>query len=148
MSATGTARRLHELDEEECRRLLGTAVLGRLAFTEGALPAIQPVHFALLGGTVVIPTRPGSKVTAAAAHTVVAFEVDDFDPVRRTGWSVTVVGPSRLVTDADDLAALDALGLAPWAPTEHPCCIAVRPTIWRGRVLSEAGDAVPAGEAF
>jgi len=128
--------RLWELNEEECRELMGTAVIGRLAFTERALPAVQPVPFSLLGGHVVIPTRPGSKVAAATADTVVAFEVDDFDLLTRTGWSVTTVGPSRLLTRQDEIDALDAVGLQPWAPTPHRCYIAVRTSIWHGRRLS------------
>ena len=135
MATTTDLRRLRELDEEECRQLLGTAVIGRIAFTDGALPAIQPVHFTLLGGHVYIPTRPGSKVAAATANAVVAFEADDFDPDTREGWSVTTVGPSRLVTHPHDIESLHALGLEPWAPTEHLCYIAVRTSIWTGRRL-------------
>ncbi len=136
MSGSDAERRLWELNEEECRELLGTAVIGRLAFTEGALPAVQPVHFALLGSHIVIPTRPGSKVAAATANTVVAFEADDFDPQTRTGWSVTAVGPSRLLTDQREMAELDDLGLRPWAPTADRCYIAVRTSIWHGRRLA------------
>src|SRR5215212_11451785 len=108
MAMTADVRRLRELDEEECRTLLGTAVIGRIAFTDGALPAIQPVHFTLLAGHVYIPTRPGSKVAAATANSVVAFEADAFDAETRLGWSVTTVGPSRVVTHPDDIAALHA----------------------------------------
>ena len=86
------------LDEAECRRLLARAVIGRLAYTEGALPAIQPVHFTVHDGQVVIPTRVGSKVAAASMGAVVAFEVDEYDAASRTGWNVTVVGPSAVVT--------------------------------------------------
>ena len=136
MTTPHAERRLWELNEEECRELLGTAVIGRLAFTEGALPAIQPVHFTLLGNDVFIPTRPGSKVAAATTNTVVAFEADEFDPQTRTGWSVTTVGQSRLLTDQDASEALDALGLRPWAPTPHLCYIAVRTSIWHGRRLA------------
>jgi hypothetical protein len=135
MATTADVRHLRDLDEEECRELLGTAVLGRIAFTDGALPAIQPVHFALLGGHIYIPTRLGSKVAAATANAVVAFEVDDFDPITHIGWSVTAVGPSRLVTRPDDIAALHALGLEPWASTLDPCYIAVRTSLWSGRQL-------------
>src|SRR5690349_23146918 len=117
MTTSDEERRLRELDEEECRELLGTAVIGRIAFTEGALPAIQTVHFTLLGGHVYIPTRPGSKVAAATRNAVVAFQADDFDAETRVGWSVTTVGPSRLITRPDDVEALRALGLEPWAPT-------------------------------
>src|SRR5690349_14422971 len=135
MTTSDEERRLRELDEEECRELLGTAVIGRIAFTEGALPAIQPVHFSLLGGHIYIPTRPGSKVAAATANAVVAFEVDAFEPTTRMGWSVTTVGMSRLVTRPDDIAELHALGLEPWAPTAEPCYIAIRTSIWHGRRL-------------
>jgi nitroimidazol reductase NimA-like FMN-containing flavoprotein (pyridoxamine 5'-phosphate oxidase superfamily) len=135
MTGPDPARRLWELDEEECRELLGTAVLGRIAFTERGVPAIQPVHFSLLGDNVVIPTRPGSKVAAAIANAVVAFEADHFDPKTRTGWSVTTVGRSRLLTDADEIAALDALGLRPWADTPQRCYIVVRTGVWHGRRL-------------
>ena len=139
MTVPDQDRRLQELDEEECRQLLGTAVIGRLAFTEGSLPAVQPVHFTLLGGHVVIPTRPGSKVAAATANAVVAFEVDDFAPDERTGWSVTAIGPSRLITRPDEIEALQALGLAPWASTPQLCYIAVRTSILRGRRLFWSG---------
>jgi nitroimidazol reductase NimA-like FMN-containing flavoprotein (pyridoxamine 5'-phosphate oxidase superfamily) len=135
MTVPDARRRLRELDEEECRQLLGTAVIGRIAYTEGALPAIQPVHFSLLGGHIYIPTRPGSKVAAAAANAVVAFEADDFDPATRMGWSVTAIGASRLVTDPEHIESLQALGLEPWAPTPHRCYIAIRAGIWRGRRL-------------
>jgi nitroimidazol reductase NimA-like FMN-containing flavoprotein (pyridoxamine 5'-phosphate oxidase superfamily) len=135
MTDSDAERRLWELNEEECRELLGTAVIGRIAFTEGALPAVQPVHFTLLGGHVYIPTRPGSKVAAAIANTVVAFEADDFDPRTRTGWSVTTIGQSRLLTDDEETGELDALGLRPWASTPHRCYIAVHTSIWHGRRL-------------
>lgn len=137
-------RTLEDLDEEECRRLLATAVIGRLAFTEGALPTIQPVHFALSGDRVVIPTRVGSKAAAASRGAVVAFEADDFDAAGRVGWNVTVIGPSWVITDPVEVRALDALGVRPWAPAAEPCYIAVRLGFVRGRRL---GVGVPAGHA-
>jgi uncharacterized protein len=148
MTIPDADRRLRELSEEECRELLGTAVIGRIAFTEGSLPAVQPVHFTLLGEHVYIPTRPGSKVAAAVANTVVAFEADHFDPTTKTGWSVTTIGPSRLLTDDDATAALDALGLRPWASTPHRCYIAVRTSIWHGRRLVAPEQAALLGGAL
>lgn len=118
-------RRLDELNEEECRQLLGTAVIGRIAFMERVFPVVQPVHFALIGNDVYIPTRRGSKMAAAGRNAPVAFEVDAFDPSGRTGWNVTAVGRLRLVTDAEDIAELAAVGLSPWAPAAQPCYIAI-----------------------
>jgi nitroimidazol reductase NimA-like FMN-containing flavoprotein (pyridoxamine 5'-phosphate oxidase superfamily) len=125
--------RLQALDESECQRLLAGAVIGRLAYTEGALPAIQAVSFTMRGTQIVIPTRAGSKVAAASRGAVVAFEVDDFDTTTRTGWNVTVVGPSRVACLPDEVAALDALGAHPWAPADAPCYIVVEIALVRGR---------------
>ena len=54
------------LDEAECLALLRTAAIGRVAFTEGALPAIEPVPFRMAGGQVLIPTRRGSRLAAGS----------------------------------------------------------------------------------
>jgi hypothetical protein len=121
------------LDEAECRRLLGRAVVGRLGFTEGALPVIQPVSFAVAEEEIVIPTRQGSKVAVASRGAIVAFEIDEFDPADRTGWNVTVVGPSRVISDAGAVRALDELGARPWPPADSCCYVAVRIRLLRGR---------------
>ncbi|MCU1613172.1 MAG: pyridoxamine 5-phosphate oxidase-related FMN-binding protein [Frankiales bacterium] len=134
--ATERERLLDLLDEADCRRLLATAIMGRIAFTEGAMPAIQPVSFALRGEDVLIPTGLGSKMAAGSRGAVLAFEVDDYDLVERTGWNVTVIGPSRLISDPDQVRTLDALGVRPWAPAFTHCYIALRMAVVRGRCIS------------
>jgi hypothetical protein len=67
---------------------------------------------------------------------VVAFEVDDYDVFERTGWNVTVIGPSRLISARSQVAALDALGVLPWAPATTHCYIAVHMAVVRGRRIS------------
>ena len=42
-------------------------------------------------------------------------EVDDIDPVARTGWSVLVTGFAEEVTDPDELEACGLLPLGRWA---------------------------------
>jgi uncharacterized protein len=138
-------RLLEVLEEDECLELLAGAVVGRLAFTEDAMPAIQPVSFGILDGEVLIPTRPGSKVAAASRGAVVAFEVDDVDAVERTGWNVTVIGPSRVVTDPAVIRSFDRRGIRPWVPTAEHCYIAVRITLVRGRRLRQASAGVRRG---
>lgn len=151
MTVSGFSRRLVELDVEECRTLLGSMTLGRLAYTEGALPAVRPVSFVLHGDEVLIPTGAGSKVAAASRGAVVAFEVDEIDAERHTGWNVTVVGPSRVITDPLEIDALDALGIRAWVGSDEPCYIAVGIARISGRrVLGQdgaLGSAVPAAEA-
>jgi uncharacterized protein len=136
-------RLLHVLDGLECRRLLGTASLGRIAFTEEAMPAIQPASFALSGDDVLIPTGLGSKMAAGSRGAVLAFEVDDYDLTARTGWNVTVIGPSRLISDPGQVVALDALGALPWAPATTHCYIALHMAVVRGRRISATGAPSP-----
>lgn len=124
-------RRLELLDEATCRQLLGTAGSGRLGFSEGALPAILPVPFALQPDHLVIPAHRQSPVVAAVRGAVVALEVDCYDVAGRTGWSVTVIGPARLLGAPADLAVPAHLRAASPA-TADLCFIAVEFGIVRG----------------
>jgi hypothetical protein len=137
-------RLLEVLDDAECRRLLGNGVIGRLAFTENALPAIQPVHYIVHAGRILIPTSLGTKVAAASRGAIVAFEVDDFDAVAHTGWNVTVVGASHVISDPAGVAELDALGARAWAPSHQPCYVAVEMAVVRGRRISVLAPSVDA----
>ncbi|MGQ7295903.1 pyridoxamine 5'-phosphate oxidase family protein [Quadrisphaera sp. KR29] len=136
-------RRLVRLEEHECWELLRSQQLGRLVFTDAVLPAVLPVGFAVVGSDVVVAASPGEKVAAAARGAVVAFEVDSADPATRTGWSVTAVGPARLLSDPHLAAELRARGLAPWAPSPLATYLAVAVKVISGRRLT-SGSAQPA----
>jgi uncharacterized protein len=141
------------LDKAQCLALMATMLLGRIAFTEGALPAVQPVAFALAHGEVFIPTHRGSTVAAASRGAVVAFEVDEFDALSRTGWDVTIVGASRVISDPAEVDHLDELGVRAWAAPGDHCYIGIRAQLVRGRRISRprppvhgvpsVGDAMP-----
>jgi len=124
---------LEELSRAECLRLLATVTIGRIAYTRQALPAVEPVHFALHDGAIVIRTDAGGGLAAATRHAVVAFQADDLYSARRTGWSVTVVGRCEELTDAGDIARLDELGLEPWIPGARDHVIRIVPGIVTGR---------------
>jgi uncharacterized protein len=82
----------------------------------------------LRDGAVVIPTRAGSALAQAARGAVLAFEADSYDQAARTGWCVTVVGPSRVV----------AVGRSP-----DVCLIVVQVGLvrgWRTTLSSTVGD--------
>lgn len=85
-----------ELDVPECMRLLATATLGRLGYTQAALPAVQPVSYAVTGGAVVMPAVTGSAAVAAVRGAIVVLTVDTFAGDPADGWVVTVVGPTRV----------------------------------------------------
>ena len=129
---------LEELPRAECLRLLATVPVGRIVYTRQAMPAVEPVNFALDGGGIVIRTDPGGKLAAAISRTVVAFEADDLDPATRSGWSVTVVGRSQEVTDPDEMARLHKLGIESWAPGAREHFIRIEPGIVTGRRLRPA----------
>jgi nitroimidazol reductase NimA-like FMN-containing flavoprotein (pyridoxamine 5'-phosphate oxidase superfamily) len=138
---TDADRTLEILGDDECRRLLATASIGRLAFTADALPAIQPVSYVVRRRQVLIPARCDSEMVRAAHGAVVAFEVDTYCPGSpgqelRPGWSVTGVGASRVVTEPDQVARWDALRRAARSIRPDHCYIAVRLGLLRGWRMS------------
>lgn len=106
---------LEILGREECLTLLACAPIGRVIYTEQALPAVQPVTFAFTGGAVVIRTAAGSRLAAATRGSVVGFEADEFHPDTAAGWSVMIVGRASTVTDPGRLADLARLQLRQWS---------------------------------
>lgn len=88
---------LEVLSRSECIELIRSVPIGRIVFTHQALPAIRPVSFSVVDGTVVIPTRSGSNLATAAQGAVVAFQADAFDAGGSSGWSVTVVGHAEVI---------------------------------------------------
>jgi len=121
------------LGRAECLRLLGSVSVGRVAFTSNALPSVQAVTFVLHGQEVVFRTSPGSMLDTALGKSIVAFEADEFDNARRTGWSVTAVGPASVVTDPARLAELAELPLSPWEGDNRPHFVAISTSIVNGR---------------
>ncbi|GAA4203481.1 pyridoxamine 5'-phosphate oxidase family protein [Streptosporangium oxazolinicum] len=132
---------LQILSRQECVALLVSASIGRIVFTDRALPAVQPVNFVLDDEDIVIRTGLGSKLAAAASDAIVAFEADEFDHSTRTGWSVTAVGPARAVREPGEIERLSTLPLHPWAPGDHGHYIVVRAEQITGRRLSRRHDA-------
>jgi uncharacterized protein len=122
------------LAEDECRDLLASGSLGRIAFSLGDQPEIFPVNYAADGSLVVFRTASGTKILEAVKRRV-AFEVDGWDPDTRYAWSVIVKGIAEEVTAAIDpfAAALRKLPVYPMAPGEREQTIAVYPSEISGR---------------
>ncbi|WP_028927699.1 pyridoxamine 5'-phosphate oxidase family protein [Pseudonocardia acaciae] len=131
-------RDLTELTGEECLRLLGEARIGRVVFNESALPAIQPVNFALDDRQIIFRTAGGAKLAAALRRSVAAFEVDEIDPSTWTGWSVVAIGRTHEITDPARLAVLSETMPEPWAPDRTAHIIAISIEIITGRQLKVA----------
>ena len=127
---------LESLDRTQSMRLLETVHVGRLVFTEGALPAVQPVNFRMWRGDVVIRVSGGWKASAAAHNLVVAFQADELDLEVRTGWSVTVVGHAQEVTKVADLVELSGTFVQPWVEGPRDRFVRIRTEKVTGRRLS------------
>lgn len=101
---------------DACLDLLATVSVGRIGVTIDALPVVLPVNFVLQNGAVVFRTVPGTKLDAATAGMVVAFEADRYgDEGHRDGWSVLLRGVAQEINERADLESARSLPLESWA---------------------------------
>jgi uncharacterized protein len=132
---------LTALPRDESLDLLRSVPVGRIVFTEHAMPAIRPVNFAIMAdGDIVIRTGPGSKLSAATRRAIVAFEADQISDASRDGWSVVVTGRARHVTSPEEIAEIDGAMPRPWASGERHDVIRITADIVEGRRLIRNGD--------
>ncbi|MFR9805153.1 pyridoxamine 5'-phosphate oxidase family protein [Pseudonocardia sp. RS010] len=96
------------VDSAQCRVLLAKAAVGRVLFTDMAMPAAVPVVYVLDDDAVVFRVSDDSPL-APVGGSVVGFETDDLDPATGEGWSVGVVGLATEVTDPTRLDALSTV---------------------------------------
>ncbi|MFC5957568.1 pyridoxamine 5'-phosphate oxidase family protein [Streptomyces pratens] len=130
--------RLLDLGPEECRTLLSTHGVGRVAVSAPDGPAVVPVNYEVVDDVIAFRTAPDS-VLAAAVGSDTAFEVDRVDEAMSQGWSVLAVGPARRVTDPDDVRRLtEHTHTPPWAGGEREMWVTIRPTTLTGRRISPA----------
>jgi nitroimidazol reductase NimA-like FMN-containing flavoprotein (pyridoxamine 5'-phosphate oxidase superfamily) len=125
-----------ELTEAECWQLLASAPLGRVVFTQHALPAIRPVNHLVDDRAIIIRSHLRSAITARAADqegngVVVCYEADDINVARHTGWSVIATGWARLVSDPALVTRYER-ELEPWVDRPMDYVIAIRPQIITG----------------
>ena len=133
--------RLERLSAVECRRLLSSAPVGRLAVPTPNFPTFDPVSFAVVEGELVVAVRPGSSGDALPGGSVVAFEADVLDSVLREGWSVVVKGP---VEDLDpDVAELVRPLLSPWTAAPGDRLLLVRSDQITGQRVVSGSLATP-----
>ena len=124
---------LEVLGRDDCLRLLALATLGRIGFTSGALPTVLPVSFHFDGERILVRTGRGSQLDDALQDVVVAFEVDDFDPIHHSGWSVAVTGVATEVSDPTELDRARHAPVAHWAPAVDEVVVAISTEFVSGR---------------
>ncbi|MGW3042121.1 pyridoxamine 5'-phosphate oxidase family protein [Kitasatospora sp. NPDC001159] len=92
------------LDRARALELLARATVGRVVYTIGALPAVQPVSFRLAPGQdggVLLSAPADSELARAVQDAVIAFEADEVNGADGSGWYVTVLGRAQVRHAAD-----------------------------------------------
>jgi nitroimidazol reductase NimA-like FMN-containing flavoprotein (pyridoxamine 5'-phosphate oxidase superfamily) len=133
-------RQRRDLPREECLRLLGEVPVGRVVFTQRALPAVRAVSHLVEDDQIVFRADLGTVISSEASGdrgTVVAYEADLIDAAESLGWSVVVVGRAAHVTDEAE-AARYRRALPSWATGGDDDIIALRAGIVAGFRLEPA----------
>lgn len=148
---TQQGRRVRYLDRDEALRLLATVSMGRLVFTERALPAVRPVTHLVVGEDIVVRLDDRSTLTSLVTDpgtpgVVVAYEADVIDPESHLGWSVVVTGFAYVVAGAEEGHGY-AERLRPWAGESTNSAVRIRPGVVNGfRLEAVSPEAVPRSE--
>jgi nitroimidazol reductase NimA-like FMN-containing flavoprotein (pyridoxamine 5'-phosphate oxidase superfamily) len=127
-----TVARSESIPADECRRLLATLSVGRVAFVDDGLPKILPVNYRFYEGAVIFRTDYGALLNAVQGATA-AFEIDAVEGDCRSGWSVLVQGQSEEVWQEEQLVRLRKLGLRPWAAGLRDHYVRITPDVVTGR---------------
>lgn len=141
--------RVEELDEAECLRLISAGGIGRIAFTGRFGPTVLPVNYKLHDGTIVFRTRQDSptdedlRTGIANAEYKVAFEIDEFSPLTREGWSVLVQGPAHHVESDAERASVREAGVEPWAGGPRELFLRITPSRVTGRRIVRPRETAP-----
>ncbi len=94
----GHLREPQGLDELECARLLESQRLGRVAYTDGALPQVLPVFYSMDGPALVFRAGARSRLAECVVGNVVGFEADNLGSEGLPKWIVRIVACVEDVT--------------------------------------------------
>lgn len=138
MAASGSPpRRFSSLPSTECVALLQSHTIGRVGWNTVDGPQILPVTYVLRDGSIIFRTTPYGALSELRNVRQVAFEVDEFDVVTRTGWSVLVRGTAKAATNPDELSELwEEQDPIPWAAGARTLFIIISTDRLSGRVIS------------
>ena len=118
-AAAASDPHLVSLDEKECRAYLAGGGVGRVIFRSAGRPVALPVNFKTLAGDIIFRSADDGEVSTVAPEEPVSFEVDHIDEAMREGWSVLATGTVRPVLADDQIGAVKAFGIEPWAGGER-----------------------------
>ena len=124
---------VEDLSPSECWDLLRREAVGRLAVAVANTPDIFPINYIVDDGSIVFRSAPGTKLAAAVLGRGVALEIDGYDTVATTAWSVVVKGAARRIETMKEYLVADDLPLFPWHTAPKPDLVRIEPEIVTGR---------------
>ena len=128
--------RLETLDRDECRRLLGSANIGRLGYCSDSGPRILPMNYTLVGESVTFRTGLDTVASHQLFDHPIAFEVDQVD--EQSGWSVLVIGNAQPLDEASLLLLDVGQSPEPWPEGRRSLVVQLPLTMMTGRRVHPA----------
>ena len=132
---------LDQLDYDECIRRLDGESVGRIALLVNELLVVVPVNYRMVqtdGRTwIVFRTEPDGILDRPDVHA--AFEIDDADAAKRTGWSVLVQGMLQRV-DPDSADMRERFDPVPWPRSPRDRWMTIEPFSVTGRRIHTPAD--------
>src|SRR6478672_1444647 len=119
------------LDDDQAWTLIEATKHGRLVVTVAGEPDIFPVNYAASGRKLFLRTAPGNKLAQLTINAKVLFETDGI--LSQEAWSVVLRGTARVLSNSDELAAIEELGLKTWVPTLKDFYVEIDPKSVSGR---------------
>ena len=134
-------QRFGRMPTRTCRERLAGGTIGRVAWSNDKGPQVLPVTYVLHDDQIVFRTDPRGPLATLQGGEPAVFEVDDFDPSTRHGWSVVVRGrayATRRSARAEQLwREADPV---PWAAGDRPLFISITLDELTGRVINRRAE--------
>ena len=131
-----TSQRVRTLTEPECLARLERCVIGRVAWNTVDGPRVVPVTYRVHHRTIVFRTSVDGALAELAHPRRAAFEIDEYDLIDQTGWSVLVSGQSHPGTRPAELSTLwSEADPEPWAGGTRNLFIVISMEAVTGRLV-------------
>ncbi len=121
------------LDEGECWERLACAPYGRVVTHAAHELDVFPVNHRVDGRTIVFRTAAGTKLLELTIHGVVVFHIDGIEAGE--AFSVVVKGAAEQLETGPEIAAVEPLGVRPWAPEAKDRWVRITPESVSGRAF-------------
>ena len=134
---------LEPFGEEESWQLISPGGVGRIGYSGRFGPTILPVNFKVQDRALYFRTARHSTMEEdlhtgiAHADYKVAFEVDHFDDMAHTGWSVLVQGDVHPMESDEERAAASASGVETWVGGQRDLFLRITPTRITGHSIGK-----------